>query len=224
MLGLTPRSLMKMSSKGGALSLASLILLAHWPITQSAPELHQLTELAPPIEYCLQKAAIIDECTFLILSRANTPGTLQEDSLIQGMISLASSSPESNQRNSCFVALSLLLKRLPAPARLARLAELLSPGDPFPQMRVAAVGLTKESVLQALSSDKSDVFASKELFAACGRYMLRPDPMDLFERTFDPKEFLEDSEAARLLECLGFYYTLLQRDTHNKVSKPRQFP
>jgi hypothetical protein len=101
-------------------------------------------------------------------------------------------------------------------------------------MRVAAVGLVKESVLTALegvrpstagdaghSEIKVDVFTSPQLLTQIGRYILRSEPPDLLsqkQEMFDVAEFLESSEPVRLTECLGLYYALLARDISNNAS------
>ncbi|KAG9024748.1 hypothetical protein FS842_005409 [Serendipita sp. 407] len=216
-LKLRPKSLLKLASQGGGIALACIVLIAHWPIEEDTPELQQLSQLGPQIEFLLQSSSLVDECMFLLMSRANTQGELEVDTLASAVAALASSSPNPVQRNTAFVTLSLLVKKIPPPARLAFFSELLSNENPFPQMRVAAVGLVKESVLEALASPEKNILASNALFGQLGRFLLRPDPLDLFGGRFDPKEFLTSSEPPRLIECLGFYYTLLQRDTSNKT-------
>ena len=102
-------------------------------------------------------------------------------------------------------------------------------------MRVAAMGLVKESVLTALEGARPstaeepdytetnvDVFASPQLLTQIGRYILRSEPPDLLSQkpeTFDVAAFLESSEPVRLTECLGLYYALLARDVSNKASE-----
>lgn len=174
-------------------------------------------KLENEIETFLQKGIATDEILFFILSRANTAGSLQAEGIVQYLVSLSSSTPDEKLRNTAFVTLSVILGKFPPPARLARFAELLSPDDPLPQMRVAIIGLVKESILEALSSPGPSIFASKELFTQIGRYVLRPDPIDLFESSFDGDKFLSTAEPARLIECLGLYYTVLHRDASNKV-------
>lgn len=181
------------------------------------------------IEYTLQSNVGVNECIFLLMSRACSPGSISESELtplIQCIASIAASSPDPIRRNSAFVTLSLLLKRVDPPARLVILGELLSLEDPFPQMRVAAIGLVKESVFDGLASKTPDVFASPQLFTHLGRYLLRPEPIDLFDNfdntiAIDVEEFFTSVEPARLTECLGFYYALLLRDANNQVRAVR---
>jgi hypothetical protein len=217
-INLLPPQLLKLALTGGQIALACIILLSHWPPSEFPPNLQQLERLEYHVETFLQKGVAADELLHFVITRANTPGSLQADGLVHYLVSLSSSSPDERQRNTAFVTLSVLLQKLPSPARLARFVELLSPENPLPQMRVAAVGLVKDSILEALSSQQPNLFASKELFAQLGRFLLRPDPIDLFQNNFDGDEFLSTAEPARLIECLGLYYTLLRRDTVNKVT------
>jgi Uncharacterised protein family, YAP/Alf4/glomulin len=195
-----------------------------------------LLRLIPNLAPFLQNGTAIDESLSLILRSAHAHigglvAAVELDNIIQPLIELCSTSPDPTQRNTMFVTLSQLLKSLPSRARLAIFTELLSPDtDPFPQMRVAAVGLVKESVLTALGGFSSstarepgqrDVFASPQLLTKIGQYILRSEPPDLLSQkqgTFDVAAFLESSEPVRLIECLGLYYTLLARDVSNKVS------
>jgi hypothetical protein len=248
--------LISQGASTSAASLACLVLLAHWPMEDFTPLLNQLAPMRPCIEHTLTNSIAVDECLFLLMTRADAnssitqsnqnvtnPGlsTIPEDDLIplvQSIASLAASSPDPIRRNSAFVTLSLLLKRADPPARLILLDDLLSAENPFPQMRVAAIGLVKESTFDAFdaldANEKgqsgktrkgTNVFTSPELIARLGRHLLRPEPINLFDTasstnviTVDVQEFFESSEPARLTECLGFYYTLLQRDVDNLVS------
>lgn len=83
------------------------------------------------------------------------------------------------------------------------------------QMRVAAIGLVKEAVLEALSAqahDNDNLFASPtfmEVFASLlfvPRLSLDSDPESELET------FLDSPEPLRLVEALGLYYVVLQRD------------
>lgn len=208
-------------------------MVAHWnpPIKSTS-----ITKFIPQLSTLLQTRVAADETLLLLLRYAHaqangTTAAVPIDTVIQPLIELCSISPDSTQRNTAFVTLSLLLRTLPPPARMAALAELLSPEtDPFPQMRVAAVGLVKESVLEALSSTSAkgggqsvgqvNAFASPQLLTQLGRYLLRTEPPDLFPHrvdTFDVNDFLDSSEPVRLAECLGLYYALLIRDVSNKA-------
>ncbi|KAG5636248.1 hypothetical protein H0H81_008651 [Sphagnurus paluster] len=85
----------------------------------------------------------------------------------------------------------------------------------FPPMRVAAMGLIKEAVLEALARPPNP-FASPMFFDVFGSTVFRPSPPDLLTDQSLSIESLQDSfEAARLIELLGTYYTILSRDTAN---------
>jgi hypothetical protein len=147
------------------------------------------------------------------------------NSAIEPLTTLCSTNPDATTRNTAFILLSQFINTLPSSARLAVFTELLSPEtDPFPQMRVAAVGLVKDSVLAALATLESgkgdDPLASGQLLTQLGRYILRSEPPDLLSRpreTFDVDAFFESSEPVRLTGCLGLYYALLMGDRMNKV-------
>ena len=171
-----------------------------------------------------------DECYYLILSTLvpphSTNSTVPSDAsvpLVQVLVPVAASHPNPALRNLTYTLVSLLLKALPPAPRLASLSELVSPGCAFPAMRVAAISLVRDAVLDALATTKSraerNSLASPQLFAAIGRVLLRPEPPNLFEDTSEEKleRFLEESEPARLTECLGFYYVVLERDEKNLV-------
>ena len=114
--------------------------------------------------------------------------------------------------------LSLVLGLAPPPVRFGLLKDLLADEDMPPQMRIAAIGLLKEAVLEALSGQGQNIFASRHLLATFGPLVLRPVPFGSFD-TVTLDEFLDSPEPLRLVECLGFYYVLLQRDQNNRVSQ-----
>jgi hypothetical protein len=214
---------------------AILILLSHIPETEWRPTPTDLGILAPVIIPNLQIQYLDDECYYFILSALVPPphsssstnnSTVPAEAsipLIQVLVPVAASHPDPSLRNLTYTLISLLLKALPPGPRLASLTELVSPGCAFPAMRVAAIGLVRDAVLDALATTKSraegNVLASPQLFAAMGRVLLRSEPLDLFEDTSEKrlKEFLQESEPARLTECLGFYYVVLERDEKNLV-------
>ena len=81
-------------------------------------------------------------------------------------------------------------------------------------MRVAAVGLLKDAVLQALSSEEKNPIASPVLFETLAGRLFKFDASSMSEL----KELLENGEAKRLVETLSFYYVLSVRDVDNRVS------
>jgi hypothetical protein len=103
-------------------------------------------------------------------------------------------------------------------AHLALLRDLLTASSTQEQMRVACVGLVKEGVLAALSSNEPSPFASPLMLQTLGPLLFRPDPVNLFEKEVELAEFVDSSEPKRLTECLSFYYVLLMRDARNMVN------
>lgn len=81
-------------------------------------------------------------------------------------------------------------------------------------MRVAAVGLLKDAVMEALTSKEKNPFSSPILFEVIVGKMFRFDA-DESKRL---EELVETSETKRLVEMLSFYYILLARDKDNRVS------
>ncbi|KIJ97359.1 hypothetical protein K443DRAFT_9953 [Laccaria amethystina LaAM-08-1] len=63
--------------------------------------------------------------------------------------------------------------------RIQLLADLTGDSQ-LPQMRVAALGLVKEAIVEPLSSTKPDLFASPLFLRAFGPILFRPSPTDLF--------------------------------------------
>jgi len=215
---------------------AILILLCHIPETEWRPSPIDLGTLTPTMIPNLQVQHLNDECYYLILSALvpphsstnSTVPTVASVPLVQVLVPVAASHPDPSLRNLTYTLISLLLKTLPPAPRLVSLTELVSPGCAFPAMRVAAISLVRDSVLDALATTTSraerNALASPQLFAAMGRVLLRPEPPDLFEDTSEEKlkMFLEEIEPARLTECLGFYYVVLERDEKNLVcTRPR---
>lgn len=114
---------------------------------------------------------------------------------------------------------------MPPLEHMSLLRDLLSE-DSFPAMRVAAIGLLKDAVLEALSNKSDSPFASPDLFRTFGYIVLRSDPPDLFSNSDDRNSldsFLKTQEPKRLVECLAFYYVVLMRDTDNLVSDQKLY-
>lgn len=137
---------------------------------------------------------------------------------------LASAHPDPAMRHLIFRLLSVVLSLFMHKYRLQVLEDLLTnTAVHAPQIRVAAIGLVKDSVLQALSGDSSippncDAFGTSQFLDRLGPVLFRPEPLDLFQSTdFDIEEFVQSSEPKRLIESLALYYVIMQRDTHNRV-------
>jgi len=83
---------------------------------------------------------------------------------------------------------------------------------------MAAIGLVKEAVLEALSDPKREsVFASPFLLQTIGSHVFCLDPPDLLVSISGVDELKDSPEPARLVECLNLYYVLLLRDVENRV-------
>lgn len=124
-------------------------------------------------------------------------------------------------RNQTFRTLSLLLGSSPAQLRLQLLADLLANCE-YPQMRVAAVSLVKDAVLEALESqtmETANPFRTPMFMRVFGPLLFRPSPSDLFvpSTKLDLQEFFDSPELKRLIEVLSLYYVVLKRDKANKV-------
>ncbi|KAI0635285.1 hypothetical protein C8Q77DRAFT_1217164 [Trametes polyzona] len=211
------------SSYGNRASLASLILLAHDGSYVFSPS--DLNALFPFLLSSLQSNVALDE-DLAILIRCLAPLHLAKPRqelevdfvipLIHLLPPLASHHPDPDIRHYTFRALSMVLGLSPSPVRFQLLKDLLSDEGTPPQMRIAAVGLLKEAVLEGLSQATQNLFASPHLLSTFGPIVLRPDPPDVLE-TIASEDFLEGPEPLRLVECLGFYYVLLQRDSANRT-------
>lgn len=214
------------------LSLGSLILLAHSPnYSLSIPS---LTAFFPVILSSVQSNTALDEILSLLITcivplRSQTPPPdLPSDlavSLAHVLSLLAGVHPDPSTRHHVFRLISAVLTLTPSPLRLHLLQGLLTDSESSPQMRVAAVGLVREAVLEALATSPGsaessrNVFASPLLLQTIGPIVLSTNPPDLLTAgNLQPKDFLGSSEPLRLVECLAFYYVLLQRDIHNRVS------
>ena len=153
---------------------------------------------------------------------------------------LAGAHPDAPLRHIIFRLLARVLALAHPTLRFRILHELLTDGDSqddvygtgvgevdgtSAQMRVAAVGLVREAVLDALIEVKAgkgreNVFASPKFMQTFAPVVFRPrlpegagvDGRRALE------EFLASPEPLRLVEGLGLYYVVLQRDTENLVS------
>jgi hypothetical protein len=168
-----------------------------------------------------------DALAFLLLvlyqNRTNTKAELSPDTvnaLIPHLVVLASAHPSSSTRHQAFRVVSLVFAAAPSQLRLQLLADLVAKCE-YPQMRVAAVSVVKDAVLDALDSKCSNnVFATSMFMRVFGPLLFRPSPPDLFDQgtKLDLEEFLESPEPKRITEVLSLYYVALLRDKANMVS------
>ncbi|VDC07399.1 unnamed protein product [Peniophora sp. CBMAI 1063] len=208
-------------------SVACLVLFVHSDCLETS-SLETLTTMLPAILAALQANVALDEALALLLVVffPTIPSTTIDPSpdviiaLSTILPALCSIHPDAPTRHLSFRLLGQVLHMSPPPLRLQVLRDLLAPSeDAFPQMRVAAIGLVKDAVLEGLerSASEPDLFASPLMLATLGSFLLRPDPVDLFQRNLSVRDFVEMDEAKRLVECLAFYYVLLLRDADNKT-------
>ncbi|KAI0777791.1 hypothetical protein BD413DRAFT_188939 [Trametes elegans] len=204
-------------------SLATFILLAHHDSYEFSPAV--LNAFFPTILSSIQLNIALDEVLSVLITtlsslRATTPRTELETDLIIPLVHLlphlASNHADPDIRHYTFRILSLVLGLSPPPARFQLLRDLLSEEEMPQQMRITAIGLLKEAVLEGLSSGKDNIFASPYLLTTFGPIVLRPDPPEILD-TVSLEDFLDGPEPLRLVECLGFYYVLLQRDQTNRT-------
>jgi Uncharacterised protein family, YAP/Alf4/glomulin len=205
-------------------SLGKLILLAHEEPTSLPSSADYFQKLVPTITSSLQQNIAMDESLALLLVFVSASFHQLPEEIVDPVASLltplASTHQHAPTRHVAFRTLAALLSRAPPPVHLTHLSSLLT-DSPFPQMRVAAVGLVKEAFLNTMMSpgNERSLFKSPTLIRALGPTLFRPDPPGLFGSPTKQslKKFLESSEPVRLTECLAFYYVLLKRDTTNSV-------
>lgn len=137
---------------------------------------------------------------------------------------LAGSHPDAPTRHIVFRLLSITLSLAPSPTRLALLRELLSDSETLtPQMQVAAIGLVREAIMEALSAAAPDQsqpnpFKTPALLHEIGPMIFSLQSPAMFTKCEVPlADFMESAEPLRLVESLTLLYLLLQRDTENRV-------
>ncbi|KAJ7151235.1 hypothetical protein C8R46DRAFT_914450 [Mycena filopes] len=200
-----------------------LILSAHCK-TVPADVCRFLTFMLPIFVASIQTNDALDETLSLLLQLLHTshfPPTQQLSPDISGPLcallpTLASAHPDGDTRHQAFRILSRVLTLTPPELRLQILKELTTDAE-FPQMRVAAVGLVKEALLEALSRETPNIFASPIFLQAFGPIILRSDPVDLFHSDLSLSDIDDSAEPSRLVECLSLYYILLLRDDLNRT-------
>ena len=157
------------------------------------------------------------------------PPTLPFDFMIKFSLilpSLMGIHPDPSTRHMLFRLTAIALSLAEPKIRVQVLTDMLTDPTHSPQTRIAAITLTKESVLHALngtnilpvSSPLGDIFGTSRFLEILGPILFRPNPHDLFDDpNFDLDDFVYSPEPNRLIECLAFYYVLIQRDTENRV-------
>ncbi|KAL0958465.1 hypothetical protein HGRIS_000604 [Hohenbuehelia grisea] len=201
------------------LSIPSLILMAHSDTKGNGSS--SLVKFNPLVISCVQQNIALDEALSVILAAAHAAVTDPSSSdlpieviipLCTVLPPLASVHPDPPTRHLVFKTLSLILRGSPAQLRLQVLCDLTST-ESAPQMRVAAIGLVREAIMEGIATPPS-IFASPKTMQVFGRTLFSPDPPDFFARRA-LGEYRESQEPARLVECLTLYYLLLLRDEDN---------
>ncbi|KAJ3568098.1 hypothetical protein NP233_g5935 [Leucocoprinus birnbaumii] len=205
-------------------SLVSVILLVRVWLIPSKPTLKSIpSSFLPSLLTMLQPNSNLqaDALAFLLLVLHQGIEVSPDitSALMPQMIVLSSAHPSSSTRHQAFRAMSLLLAKSPPQLRMQILADLVANSE-YPQMRVAAVGLVKEAVLEALDSRFSKYvspFVTPMFMTVFGPLLFRPSPSDLFDQSvkMDLEEFLESPEPKRITEALSLYYVVLLRDGAN---------
>lgn len=140
---------------------------------------------------------------------------------------LASGHPDPAMRHLLFRLLAVVLSLFGSAYRLQVIEDMLTDSAAYaPQIRIAAIGLVKDSVLDAItvknvapSTPDLGAFGTPQFLDRLGHVLFRPDPPDLFQRpNFNIEEFVESPEPKRLVESLALYYVILQRDITNRVT------
>lgn len=182
-------------------SLGKWIILAY-----QDPAPRHLDSWMPVLTSSLTQNVAVDESLALLLTALNTSDGLLQEDIVDGLAAIlapfASRHPNPTFRHIAFRVLARVLARSPPPVHLAHLTSLLS--SPYPQMRVAAVGLAKDAFLM------SEPLRTPVFLRAVGPAVFR-----------GPDDLSEPCEPARLTACLALYYVLLMRDATNSV---RRFP
>jgi hypothetical protein len=188
---------------------------------ESRPSLARLT---PVILACLQSNMALDATLAYLLSELTSPTKSTMDpeatyNLAYTIALVSASHSDATMRLIAFRTLALCLPLLPAPQQLLLLSELLAPSAETPaQLRVAAVGLARDMVIQALTDSSLNLLATPQTLNALSLLLFNTAQFS----NVDPKDveaFLESAEPKRLTECLSFYYVVWARDTSNRVSR-----
>jgi hypothetical protein len=210
-------------------TIASVILLVHdWISSSTTFHVSQLPRFIPSILAMLQPSSSLhdDVLAFLLLALHQNQTNLAVElspqvitTVLPQLIVLSSVHPAPATRHQTFRVLSLLLASGPPQLRLQLLADLVAKCE-YPQMRVAAVGLVKDAMLQALdtkSANTRNAFGVSMFMRMFGPLLFRPSPPELFDSKIDLENFLDSPEPKRITEVLSLYYVVLLRDKSNLV-------
>ena len=183
-----------------------------------------LSGILGPVLASIQTNTALDESLSILLKTLTDANKCPKQELAADIIiplftvlpTLASSHSDPNVRMQVFRIISLLLSLAPSPLRLQILRDLTSDPD-LPQMCVAAIELLKEAVLEALSLNVPNVFASYTFLQTFGPVLFCPRPSNFLSLRLSMDDLRDSQELPRLVQCLSLYYVLLLRDKQNKV-------
>jgi Uncharacterised protein family, YAP/Alf4/glomulin len=201
------------------------VLIAH-SLPLIHPTLPLLVSIFPVILASLNSNVALDATLAIlikVLCASSPPQTELSPDIVIPLTTvlplLCSAHPDSSMRHITFRILGRVLQLTPSVLRLQILQDLVSPSeDASPHMRTAAIGLVKEAVLEALSSQQvENVFSTPLLLQTIGPYVFRLDPPDILASITGIDALKNSPEPGRLVECLGLYYILLSRDIGNRV-------
>jgi len=207
-------------------SIGSLVLFAH--IAQR-PLGADLFSLLPWFLASIQTNTAVNEIVAILISSLGSIKTVGNPDVppefiipLVGVLGpLAGSHPDSPIRHIVFRLLSIALQLAPSPTRLVLLQDLLRAPSLTRHMNVAAIGLVREAVMEALAAPDQSIpnpFASPTLLRDIGPAIFSLEHSDAFSSCEIPLvDFMGDSEALRLIEGLTLLYLLLQRDVNNKT-------
>ncbi|KAF9048204.1 hypothetical protein BDZ89DRAFT_1057777 [Hymenopellis radicata] len=211
-LGVSPKFLVTFPSP------CHFILVAHSK-DESIKTPQTLSSLLSIILGFIQANNSLDESISFLLTSLHSTDSLSTEiaiPLCTVLPALASGHPDPSVRHQTFRILSKILASTDPAIRLQILHDLCSHSE-FPQMRVAAVGLVKEAILEAFGASIPNLFSSPRFLQVLGPTIFRPDPLDFFESHRTLEKLQESSEPARLVECLALLYVLILRDQKNKT-------
>ncbi|KDQ60379.1 hypothetical protein JAAARDRAFT_56287 [Jaapia argillacea MUCL 33604] len=136
---------------------------------------------------------------------------------------LASAHPSPQIRHITYRLLSLLLSICPSEVRFDLLVDLVRGDDEEErgQIKVAAIGLVKEAVLDGLAlspgTSPTNSFTTPTFCKTFTPIIFTPSPSTLFTSDLLLEDFLDSVEPKRLIEALGLVFVLLMRDKDNRT-------
>ena len=190
---------------------------------------NDLAFILPILISSIQNDSPLDECLSILLkflhrirvSSVAPPHTFSPEIVTLRctiLPTIASAHPDPLVRHQTFRIISSVLMLTQSDLRIQLLADLTGDSH-LPQVRVAAVGLVKEAIIESLSSTKPNLFASPLFLRVFVPILFMPSPPDLFggSKELSLSAFQESSEPQRLVECLALSRVLVQRDHRNLV-------